>query len=318
MFRCWGPMAPGLRALAPRARRRPALTLGLLALWGAGCCSGCSELGARRYAREGNRLYRDGDYSAAIAKYSESERLSGALPVVALNKGLACRQLMIPGAKTSENERALDCALKAFARLKELQPDDRRAEQLYTQTLFDADRFEALAGMYEKQLGEHPQDLSAINALIQVYSRWNRGEKALHWTARRADLQPHNGEAQYAVGVSIFNLLFLKGGGNDKSAYDPRTQPAEQNPPPAFGASDIAGEERLKLADQGIRYLKQALAVRPTYRDAMTYLNLLYRQKSFALFDRPAEWQACIEAAESWRNKVLGMKPPAAASASAR
>jgi tetratricopeptide (TPR) repeat protein len=291
--------------------------MGLWLILGLGCCSGCSELQARRYAREGNRMFQDGDYSGAIAKYSDAERLYEALPVVALNKGLACRQLMIPGSKSAENERALDCALKAFARLKELQPDDRRAEQLYTQTLFDADRYETLAGIYEKQLRENPRDLGAINALIQVYSRWNRWQDALKWTAKRADLQPHNSEAQYAVGVSIFNLLFLKGGGNDKSAFDPRTKPTEQNPPPAFGASDVAGEERLKLSEQGIRYLNQALSIRPMYRDAMVYLNLLYRQKSFALFDRPAEWQACIETAESWRNRAVGVKPPAAASASA-
>lgn len=279
-----------------------------------GVSSGCAELRARSHAREGNEYYRDGEYAAAVRKYEEAESLYPKLPVVALNKGLACRQLMVPGARTPENERAIDCALKSFTRLKELRPTDERGDQLYVQTLFDGDRYETLVSRYQRQLAKQPNSSAAVNGLIQVYSRWNRWEETLHWTVRRAEQQPQDAEAQYAVGVFIHNLLMQRGGGPDKSTYDPRPQAKNAAPPPVFGADDIAGEKRIAMADQGLAFLQKALAIRPNYRDAMIYMNLLYRQRSFALFDKPEQWQASVDAAESWRKKAMqedGAKPAA-------
>jgi tetratricopeptide (TPR) repeat protein len=286
-----------MKALSPMVR---ALALcGLI-----GSLSGCSELSARRHAREGNRLFRDGDFAAAVREYEQSEELYAGIAAVALNKGLACRQLMIPGAKTAANERATDCALKSFSRLKELQRDDPRAEQLYLQTLFDADRFQALEARYRKQVAAKPDDLAAVNALIQVYSRWNRWRDALHWTRQRATLQASDAEAQYGAGVFIYNLLFQKGGGTDKSSFDPRPLAKDPKPPPVFAPGDIIGSERVALADEGIKYLEKALALRPKYPEALAYLSLTNRQKSFAFFDDPDEWQKIVDTAEGWRRRA--------------
>ena len=266
---------------------------------------GCSELRARHHARKGNRLFRDGDYAAAVREYREAERLHSGMPVVLLNLGLACRQIMVPGGRGAENDQAVDCALKAFEKLKRAAPSDRRAERLFTQTLFDADRFETLASMYEARLRRRPDDLAAVNSLIQTYSRWNRPKKALFWTVRRAEVQSTAPEAHYAVGVFVQNLLFEKGGGNDKSTFDPRADSDVNKAPPAFASGEIAGEERIKLADLGIAHLEKALSLRPNYRNAMVYVNLVYRQKSLAFFDDPDRWQACVDAAERWREKAL-------------
>jgi tetratricopeptide (TPR) repeat protein len=275
--------------------------------------SGCAEVRARKQAREANQLYRDGEYAAAVAKYSSSEALYPDLAVVALNKGIACRQMMVPGAKTAESERAVRCAVEAFERLKRLSPEDARAEQLLIQTLFDADRFADLEARYRAALAANPRDPAAMNGLIQVYSRWDRWDDALKQMIRRAELHSSDAEAQYAVGAFIWSRLFQQGGGADKSAFDPRIEPKQL--PPAFSLSDVMGAKRVELADQGIAFLEKALALRPNYREAMTYMNLLYRQKSFAYLERPEDWQKCIDAAESWRKKALegheAPKPPA-------
>ena len=121
---------------------------------------GCSELQARHHARLGNDHYREGAYAEAIREYEEAERLYPGLPVVALNLGLACRQRMIPEARSPENERAVKCALSSFQRLQELRPSDPRGEQLYIQTLFDADRLEELARIYEGRLQADPNNMA--------------------------------------------------------------------------------------------------------------------------------------------------------------
>jgi len=274
---------------------------------------GCTELNARSHAREGNHFYKDGEYEKAVVEYEKAEALAPQLATVALNKGLACRQLMVPGSKTKENEGRIDRALAAFRRLKDLSPDDPRGEQLYTETLFLGDRFEMLEVMYKQQADERPNDPAPANALIQVYGKWLRPQETLTWTIKRADIERTNAEMQYAVGLLIYDMLSQKGGGPDKAAFDPRPREEGQEPavPPPFLPGDYIGEERVKLADQGITYLERALVIRPNYRDALAYINLLYRQKSFAFLTSPADWQVCIDRAETFRQKALQIDPAA-------
>jgi tetratricopeptide (TPR) repeat protein len=267
---------------------------------------GCSEFRARQRAREGNRHFSEGNYAAAVAAYSAAEQLH-AMPVISFNKGLACRQLMMPGAKSRENEQAVACALSSFQRLKEQSPSDLRADQLFQQTLFDANRFDVLAELYKAQLQKNPTDPAALNGLIQVYSNAGRWDDALHWTVERAQRAPRDAEAQYAVGVLVYSRLSEKGGGAEQSTYDPRPQGTQLKIPPPTGPGDITGSERVALAEQGIAYLEKALQIRPAYAEALTYLGLLHRQKSFAYFDQPAKWQAAVETAEEFRKRATAL-----------
>lgn len=299
---------------------------------------GCSELRGRRRIREGNRLYREGNYAEALQEFKAAEPFVPHLPQVWRGEGLACRQLMAPGAKSAENDRAVNCALSAFDRLRHLRGGDAAGEALYIQTLFDGDRFETLANLFQERLRKDPSDLAAVNGLIQTYSRWNRLDEAVAAYEKRAAMRPNDPESQYAVGVYIWQQLFQRGGGPDKASFDPRVDPNAQEaadaaaaqvkehkgrgkekrhgkkkaappPPPvkqvpAFALGDIVATQRITLADLGIKYLERALALRPKYREALIYMNLLYRQKSLAYFNNPAQWQACIDAAESWRAKA--------------
>jgi hypothetical protein len=66
---------------------------------------------------------------------------------------------------------------------------------------------------------------------------------------------------------------------------------------------DIVSQQRVDLADKGLEYLQKALALRPKYAEAMVYMNLLYRQRSFALFDDPPEWQKAVDHAKEFMCK---------------
>jgi tetratricopeptide (TPR) repeat protein len=290
---------------------RPSVLAALLFLG-----SGCSELSARSHAREGNGHFIEGNYEAAVREYEIAEQKHPGLHVVALNHGLACRQLMVPGAKSPEQDRAVDCALAAFKKMQELRPDDVRGERLYVQTLFDADRFDALTAMYEAQLKGNANDLGAINSLIAVHSRADNWPEALRWSMKRADIESKDAEAQYTVGVMIYNRLFQKGGA-DKGSYDPRPDPnadpktTEPKFPPPFTVGDLIGSERVKMADLGLTYLNRALELRPGYREAMGFMSLMYRQKAYAYLEKPAEWERWVTVAEEWRLKASQHAPEA-------
>jgi len=299
--------------------------------------TGCSELQARRHARAGNGHYLEGDYAGAVREYELAQEKHPGLFVVELNKGLACRQLMQPGSKSAEQQRAVDCAVGSFTKMKELRPDDPRGDQLYIQTLFDGDRYDTLAAIYEAQLQKDPKNLAAINGLISVHSRADHWAEALKWTMTRADIDANDAEEQYAVGVMIFNRLYQKGGA-DKGTFDPRPDPNEVPPPkvvkrrgkkvaaapppppgkmpPPFTVGDVMGSERARLADIGLDYLQRAMKIRANYREAMGFLSLLYRQKSFAYLEKPQEWEPLFNAANEWQakaNQAATVTPPPSA-----
>jgi hypothetical protein len=138
-------------------------------------------------------------------------------------------------------------------------------------------------------------------------------------------------EAFYGVGTFIWQILSTKGGGPEMAAYDPRPRlpppgetpqiPASDKdvkgkvkaapppvpvapPPPVPGPGALSAPLRAELADDGIRYLQEAVRLRPRYPEAMTYLALLYRQKSFSFFDDVKQWQAAVDQANEWQKRA--------------
>ncbi len=264
--------------------------------------SGCSELRARQAAQEGNELFLDGDYAAAVSHYERSQELYPDIPQVLLNKGLACRHMMATEDETA-SKNAAECALNAFSLMQQKAGDDPRGEELYVQTLFDASRFDTLQKRFEEALAGNPKDLGAINGLILVHSRSGNWQQTLVWTRRRAGLLPRDAEAQYAVGVFCYNVLFERGGNSVNATFDPR-KTDEQQAPPIFEEQDVKGQQRVELADLGIEYLKKALELAPDHRESLAYMTLLYRQRSLAFLDDPVRWQENIADAERWRKQA--------------
>ena len=278
-------------------RRRQALALAVaLACLG----GGCSEVRGRKKIQEANELYKRGRYQQAVAAFEAAETLVPNLPTLWLNKGYTCRQLIAPGGRDPESRRAAACALTAFGRLRELAPRDPRAEQLTVQTWFDTDDFATLEKYFQERNQRAPDDYDVVHGLQEVYFKWGKWPQALEWSTRAATLRPNDAEAHYGVGTFIWQILAAHGGGPDMAAYDPRPRPA---PPPVL-AGDVTGKTRTDLADQAIAHLEKAIALRPHYADALTYLALVWRQKSFALFSEPAAWQQAVDRANEWQKRA--------------
>jgi tetratricopeptide (TPR) repeat protein len=292
---------------------------------------GCSEVRGRKKIQEANELYKRGRYHEAVAAFESAEALVPNLPTLWLNKGYTCRQLIAPGGCDPESRRAAACALAAFRRLKELAPDDARAEQLTVQTWFDTNDFATLETTFLERNRRVPDDYDVVHSLQEVYYKWGKWPQALEWSTRAAKLRPNDAQAQYGVGTFIWQMLAAHGGGPDMAAYDPRPRPppppppddasppakkprhkgastepelVPPPPPPPVLPGDVTGKERVDLADRAIAHLEKAVALRPHYADAMTYLALVWRQKSFGLFAEPAAWQQAVDRANEWQKRA--------------
>jgi tetratricopeptide (TPR) repeat protein len=293
--------------------------------------AGCSEVRGRKKIQEANELYKRGRYQQAVAVFEEAEALVPNLPTLWLNKGYTCRQLIAPGGRDPESRRAADCAMAAFRRLAELAPKDPRADQLTVQTWFDVDDFATLEQVFLDRYRRAPNDYEVIHGLQEVYYKWGKWPQALEWSTRAAALRPNDAEAQYGVGTFIWQVLAAHGGGADMAAYDPRPRPAPEDaappprkpkrkgaddvpemipppPPPPTLAGDVTGKVRVDLADQAIAHLEKAVALRPRYADAMTYLALVWRQKSFGLFSEPVAWQQAVDKANDWQKRAAAAR----------
>jgi tetratricopeptide (TPR) repeat protein len=288
---------------------------------------GCSEVRGRKKIQEANELYKRGRYPEAVSAFEAAERLVPQLPTLWLNKGYTCRQLIAPGGRDPESRRAAACALAAFRRLAELAPQDPRADQLIVQTWFDVDDFATLEKTFLERNRRAPDDYDVVHGLQEVYYKWGKWPQALEWSRRAATLRPNDAEAQYGVGTFVWQILAAHGGGPDMAAYDPRPRPAPEDaapsprkakrkgnpdepelvpppPPPAALPDDVIGQRRIELAEQAIAHLERAVALRPHFGDAMTYLALVWRQKSFALFADPAAWQQAVDRANEWQKRA--------------
>jgi tetratricopeptide (TPR) repeat protein len=269
----------------------------------------CTQVRGRKRIQEANELYRRGRYAEAVTLYKDAEALVPGIPALWLNEGYTCRQLIAPGGRDPESRRAAACALAAFQRLGEVAPKDQRATELTLQTWFDVQDYPSLEAAFLARHQQLPNDLDAVHGLQDVYFKWGKWPQALEWSKAAAALRAEDAEAQYGVGTFVWQILSTHGGGPALAGYSPWPEVAKSGAtmtvaPPAPAADDITAGARVALCDQGIAYLEKAIARRPRYPEAMTYLALLWRQKSFAFFADPIAWQGAVDEADNWQQKA--------------
>jgi tetratricopeptide (TPR) repeat protein len=132
---------------------------------------------------------------------------------------------------------------------------------------------------FDNVLKRDPNNVTAIGGLASIYQNTNQFQKAHDFYLKNAALEPTNPVPFYAVGSVNWIMVFNK-----------------NNPPPP--------EEQAQLIEEGLSNLDKALAINPTYEDAMTYKNLLYREKARLATDEQEKTQL-IAQADEWFNKAL-------------
>ena len=183
-----------------------------------------------------------------------------------------------------------DNAVTYFKQAVELDPDLTTAE-IYLATAYsqqyipggrseENDKNAQLAiQTFENVLKREPNNVNAIAGLASIHQNTNQFQKAHDYYMKYAQLDSSNPVPFYAIGSVDWIIVYDK-----------------NNPPPA--------DEQGKLIDEGLQNLDKALALNPDYDDAMTYKNLLYREKA-RLATNDAERKKLTDMADEWFNKSL-------------
>jgi len=231
--------------------------------------AGCAKVEARELAKEGNDLYRAGKFDQALARFEAAARLDPEFPTLQLHIGYTAMALRTASA-AAQGDRHARRAIAAFSRYMELKPADERGPKFYLQMLLDSGRNDEALAFLERQHRDNPRDLKIVSSLGVVSSRVGRFPDALKWYELRARLMPGESKARYLIGTLCWEQLYRN--------------------------SKAVSIKRIEIADRGIAALKQALKLQPDYAEALTYINLLYRERAKGQTDPGAQEQDMAQA----------------------
>jgi len=215
---------------------------------------GCRKLKARDALNKGVRSYKAGMADTAIEYFKQAKELDPGLTNARLYLATAYAGQYIPGAPSEENMRNGKQAIAEFQEILKTDPGNLHAIDGIGSILFN--------------MGGTPYDPEKFNESKKYHQ--------MHIQIRAQDPEPY-----YWIGVIDWTLAF-KANGEARAKYNnsaPRKLIKDADPLPEKIRAEFAANYG-PIVDEGIEVDKHAIQLRPDYDDAMSYLNLLYRQKA--------------------------------------
>lgn len=243
--------------------------------------AGCNKIKSRQEIKKGNEFFKAQQYQAALASYQTAAQLDPREAKLKKNIGIAYMALYQPGSKHPKD---IEYANKAIENLKEYlnaHPEDRRAREFLVSMYLSTDRFDDAITFYQEKVKSDPKDAKAIGSLAAMYFKKGDFDRGMEWEQKLAAADPQNPEPYVMIGVQAW----------DRSYHYP----------------DVDAATRGKIVDQGLAALETSLKIKPDNFDALTYMNLLYREKAKVETD-PAKQQEYIANADKFRQQALELR----------
>lgn len=260
-----------------------------LLLCSAVLAAGCDKIKSKQEIKKGNEFFRAEQYQTALASYQEALRLDPNETKLHKNIGLAYMGMYQPGSKHPKD---LEFAAKAIEHLKTYigaHPEDKRTREFLVSLYLSTERFDEAIAFYESMVQDDPKDTKAMQSIAQMYFKKGEVDKAVEWLKRRLDAETSpqaKAEVYYFIGVQAW----------DRSYNFPDIDPAV----------------RARVVDEGLDALNKALEINPEYFEALSYVNLLYREKAKMEVD-PVRKQEHTDAANRYLQQALELRKKALA-----
>lgn len=203
---------------------------------------GCRKLEARDQINKGVEAYKNAKFEEAVEHFQNAERLDPTFVTAPLFLASAYQQQVVPNSNTPENLKNAQLAISA----------------------------------YQQVLEKNPQDLGAAKGVAAVYLDIGKTDEAKQWQQKVLAIDPKDADAHYTVGYIDWSLAY-------KNAIQMRNSLNMQDNGDMIKdkkACQKLKEQNQDLVNDGMQELQQAIALRPSYDDAMSILSLMYRRKA--------------------------------------
>jgi hypothetical protein len=123
-----------------------------------------------------------------------------------------------------------------------------------------------------------------MQSVSMLYFKKGDFDNGVVWLKKRLEIDGNNPEIYYLIGVQAW----------DRSYNFPDLDPAF----------------RAKIVEEGLQALNKAVEMKPDYFEAVSYINLLYREKAKMEMD-PAKKQEDTDTANKYLQQALEMRKAA-------
>jgi tetratricopeptide (TPR) repeat protein len=272
------------------------LALACLVLGTTGCQGIVERLKANYAVKQGNDFYKAQDFLKAVQWYRYGTYLNPDLPIAYYNTALAYMALYKPGSLHPKDVRYADEAISNLKRFLHFNPDHEDAKNYLLTVYLQAERYDDAAKFFEAEVKERGSDPVVASQLAQklgmIYAKKGDFESSLEWYKKRADIDKDSPEALYTIGVLCWDKVYKAGPTLDL-------------------------DRRKELIEMGLDYLQRASNMRENYFEAVSYINLMFRQKAmvaqlggnmeeFAKYNQEADKN--LRLALEMRKKVMAKK----------
>jgi tetratricopeptide (TPR) repeat protein len=258
--------------------------------------TGCAKLKSRDELNKGVQAFRNSKYADAVTHFKEAVNLDPNSDNARAYLAVSYMVQWVPGADSPDNKKNYDMAEKTFNEILQKNPTNAMALAYMASMAFQR----AATGTEEEK-----------HAALENARKWNE---------RRIEADPKEAEPYYYLGVIDWAEAHgplaaerVAEKSADKDAGDKKADRKKKgavDDGPELKNAKVRDDLKAKygpMIDNGIEQLTKALAIDKENEDAMTYMNLLYREKA-DLEDNGEAAKADIAKAEDWSNKSLDMR----------
>jgi tetratricopeptide (TPR) repeat protein len=267
----------------PRARLRAAsaaiVLLAVLAF------PGCNKIKSKQETKKGNEFLKAAQYESALSAYQEALRLDPSETKLHKHIGIAYMGMYTPGSKHPKD---MEFSQKAIDNLKQYvaaYPEDPKVLEYLVSMYLNTERFDDAIAFYQAEvLKRNPKDTKAMQSLAMLYFKKGDFENGVKWLKERlnvVDTNEERAEVYYLIGVQAW----------DRS----------------YNFPDVDPVVRTQIVDEGMVALNKAIEMKPDYFEAISYLNLLYREKAKMETD-PVKKQEFTDTANKYLQQALELR----------
>lgn len=232
--------------------------------------AGCQKLQSRDQLNKGAQAFRNAQYAEAVEHFKTAVELDPGFPVARLYLATAYMQQYIPGADSPENQQNAKAAYENF----------------------------------QKVLEQDPKNSNAIASIAFLFLNQKKWDDAQQWYEKLINVDPNNADAYYSLGFIAWSKWYPEYG---MARAELGMKPDDPGPIKDKKVREELKAKWLPVINSGLASLDKTLQINPEYEDAMSYENLLIRERA-DLLDSKEAYDKDIQTANNWVQKALETK----------